>query len=90
MISTPLRIEKPVRRPIVPPIRPKAASVVTLQVVDNMQWSMISMILDANVLSEPIKKSSRFNLNIPFNLVIGRRVKEDVHLLQCYVLYNFS
>ena len=88
MISTPLRIEKPVRRPIVPPIRPKAASVVTLQVVDNKQWSMISMILDANVLSE--QKSSRFNLNIPFNLVIGRRVKEDVHLLQCYVLYNFS
>ena len=88
MISTPLRIEKPVRRPIVPPIRPKAASVVTLQVVDNKQWSMISMILDANVLSE--QKSSRFNLNIPFNLVIGRRVKEDVHLLQCCVLYDFS
>ena len=31
MISTLLRIEKPVRRPIVPPMRPRAASVVTLE-----------------------------------------------------------
>ena len=30
MISTPLRMEKPVRRPIVPPIRPNWASIVTL------------------------------------------------------------
>ena len=38
MISTPLRMEKPVRRPIVPPIRPRAASVVTSQVVDNNEF----------------------------------------------------
>ena len=31
MISTPLRMEKPVRRPIVPPISPSWASVVTLR-----------------------------------------------------------
>ena len=30
MISTPLMIENPVKRPKVPPIRPRAASVVTL------------------------------------------------------------
>ena len=32
MISTPLRMEKPVRRPIVPPIKPNWASIVTLGV----------------------------------------------------------
>ena len=30
MISTPLRMEKPVRRPMVPPIKPSCASIVTL------------------------------------------------------------
>ena len=39
MISTPLRMEKPVRRPIVPPIRPSWASVVTFQWNINIEFS---------------------------------------------------
>ena len=35
MISTPLRMEKPVRRPIVPPIKPNWASAVTFKVLSN-------------------------------------------------------
>ena len=62
MISTPLRMEKPVRRPIVPPIKPSAASVVTLGrtiehlaakfLIGKMQkWSFLPLIVQCACIS---------------------------------------
>ena len=45
MISTPLRIEKPVRRPIVPPISPRAASVVTFMNTDQNVVFFVGVLL---------------------------------------------
>ena len=82
MISTPLRMEKPVRRPIVPPIKPSWASVVTLG--------------KSKVLIRRNKKVHHFqlwcfvDLDVPFNLIIGGRVEKDEHLLQLSVLNHHS
>ena len=64
MISTPLRREKPVRRPIVPPMRPNWASVVT--------W----------MHGSKSQNRSFFHLDIPFNLIVGCGVKENVDSVQ--------
>ena len=85
MISTPLRMEKPVRRPIVPPISPSAASVVTL-------GENLTLIF---CVGRGRRVWSHFwvlcvDLDIPFNLIISCCVKEDIHLLQWRVLYQHS
>ena len=64
MISTPLRMENPVRRPIVPPIKPNWASIVTLK-------------YGRNVLAQIDKR--HVYLFIPLNLIIGGCVKVYVH-----------
>ena len=72
-ISTPLRMEKPVRRPIVPPIKPNWASIVTFQIFTKL----------------PITQTSHKNhLLIPLNLIVGCRVKVDVDSLQWCVIQH--
>ena len=78
MISTPLRMENPVRRPIVPPIKPNWASIVTFESFPIEQCVDIS--------KKNVKKGLHHHLFILFNLIIGCCVKVDVHHFQWGVL----
>ena len=73
MISTPERMEKPVRRPMVPPISPSWASRVT--------WRKEKGICK-NSNSGTMVELQVFYLNILFNVVVGGRVEMDLKELQ--------
>ena len=73
MISTPLRMEKPVRSPIVPPMRPRAASVVTLRLTHSIVRSW--------------KFDLQLNLYIPVILIIGFGGKVDVDILKRHSIF---
>ena len=91
MISTPLRMEKPVRRPIVPPIRPSWASVVTFQWNINIEFSQKDFrCLGLNFKPRISKIICQSHLHVSRNLIICRRVKEYVHGLQRGVLHHSS
>ena len=65
MVSTPLRMENPVRRPIVPPIRANWASIVTFRLFPRSAFKYVVV----------------KNLLVSYNLIIGCCVKIDVNCL---------
>ena len=76
MTSTPLRIEKPVRRPRVPPIRLRADSIDTWQ---EIYFSFYVKILEF-----------KHYLHIPRDLIVGGRVKENVDKNQVRVFFHIG
>ena len=68
MISTALRMENPVKSPIVPPINPRAASVVTLITNDDMDGDKYSMMIVDHMVS-PIQGFLIDYLHIFFNFI---------------------
>ena len=106
MISTPLRMEKPVRRPIVPPIRPNWASIVTFSyaVIKKLSFSLNQassgakyqkllsdlQSIEISQKSYQIFRSIQSYLHIPRNLIIGCCVKEDGNCLKWCMLQRRS
>ena len=88
MISTPLSMEKPVRRPIVPPIRPNWASTVTFilcMIYIGQDWGLCNFVKNLLTNSMLIQNT---HLHIPLNLIKGCRVKENVNCLERSMLYK--
>ena len=66
-------MEKPVSRPMVPPIKPNWASIVTFEYFTKQHDALLD---------------GQWDLFIPLNLIVCCRVKEDVHIFQGGMIQN--
>ena len=78
IISMPLRTEKPVKRPIVPPTRPSAASTVTF--TSRPTWKNGGT--NAKTSSNETENGLQGNFHIMPHLVVGGAVKHDLDHFQ--------